>query len=345
MSFAVNSPSSITAVAPPGSGIVDVTVTTSKVMSATSAADRFTYLASDTQPTGTPVPPEEPKLPVLWAAGGEVGGPENDPFKEWNSYAGYGYANEGHQGINLATKMDAADGGQPPLQGQYLYRYELKWWEGNTALSKWGDRLEVMGERESYDPHPVMPANVAEQKEGTEMWIAFAYYLPVVPHNEVSWSENSYGSLPIWQMHGYGSAVPTFGAMVIGTRPSGYHEVGRTLVQAITGPGNIALWSDTAKAGTWYKFLYHYKLLASGGWVESWGNNGDGTGFSKYGKRTGYPTIDASFMHPDQGGPRNENSKGAVWSEPAITVRWYVDGFTLAATREEATAIAFGKPE
>jgi alpha-tubulin suppressor-like RCC1 family protein len=48
-SFTVNSETSITAVAPPGAGTVDVTVTTPGGKSATSAADRFTYGVSVTK--------------------------------------------------------------------------------------------------------------------------------------------------------------------------------------------------------------------------------------------------------------------------------------------------------
>jgi IPT/TIG domain-containing protein len=54
-SFKVNSDSSITAVAPKGSGTVDVTVTTPVTQTATSAADKFTYLAP---PTVTEVAPK-----------------------------------------------------------------------------------------------------------------------------------------------------------------------------------------------------------------------------------------------------------------------------------------------
>jgi hypothetical protein len=45
-SFSVNSESSITAVSPPGTGTVDVTVTTPGGTSATSSADQFTYVQS-----------------------------------------------------------------------------------------------------------------------------------------------------------------------------------------------------------------------------------------------------------------------------------------------------------
>jgi uncharacterized membrane protein len=54
-SFKVNSASSITAVAPKGSGTVDVTVTTPVSTSATSAADRFTF---QPPPTVTEVAPK-----------------------------------------------------------------------------------------------------------------------------------------------------------------------------------------------------------------------------------------------------------------------------------------------
>jgi alpha-tubulin suppressor-like RCC1 family protein len=53
-SYEVNSDTSITAVSPPGSGTVDVTVTTPGGTSATSEADRYTYVA----PTVTGVSPE-----------------------------------------------------------------------------------------------------------------------------------------------------------------------------------------------------------------------------------------------------------------------------------------------
>jgi hypothetical protein len=58
-SFKVNSATSITAVSPAGTGTVDVTVTTPEGTSATSSADKFTYLAPPTvtklKPTSGPV--------------------------------------------------------------------------------------------------------------------------------------------------------------------------------------------------------------------------------------------------------------------------------------------------
>ena len=42
--FTVNSDVQITAISPPGAGVVDVTVTTSGGMSPVTAADRFTYV-------------------------------------------------------------------------------------------------------------------------------------------------------------------------------------------------------------------------------------------------------------------------------------------------------------
>ena len=58
-SFTVNSESSITAVSPVGTGTVDVTVTTPEGTSATSSADRFSFLAPPTvtklKPTTGPV--------------------------------------------------------------------------------------------------------------------------------------------------------------------------------------------------------------------------------------------------------------------------------------------------
>lgn len=56
-SFAINSKSSITAVAPAGTGTVDVTVTTPEGTSPTSSADRFSYVASP--PTVEKVSPTE----------------------------------------------------------------------------------------------------------------------------------------------------------------------------------------------------------------------------------------------------------------------------------------------
>jgi IPT/TIG domain len=63
-SFTVNSDSSITAVAPSGSGTVDVTVTTPVTRTATTPADRFTYA---TRPSVTAISPK---------AGPEAGGTE-----------------------------------------------------------------------------------------------------------------------------------------------------------------------------------------------------------------------------------------------------------------------------
>src|SRR5205814_402873 len=63
-SFKVNSPASITATAPAGSGMVDVTVTTSAGTTATGSADQFTYIA-EPKPTVTKVKPPKGR-----AAGG-----------------------------------------------------------------------------------------------------------------------------------------------------------------------------------------------------------------------------------------------------------------------------------
>jgi subtilisin family serine protease len=59
--FTVNSPTSITATAPPGSGTVEVTVTTPAGSSAATQADRFTY-SSESSPSEPPSepPPSEP---------------------------------------------------------------------------------------------------------------------------------------------------------------------------------------------------------------------------------------------------------------------------------------------
>ena len=56
-SFTVNSDSQITAVSPPGSGTVDVTVTGPAGTSATSPADRFSYIPPAVAPTVTNGPP------------------------------------------------------------------------------------------------------------------------------------------------------------------------------------------------------------------------------------------------------------------------------------------------
>jgi hypothetical protein len=59
-SFTVDSPSSITATAPPGTGTVDVTVLSKAGTSAAVAGDRFSYVSPTPTPTPTPTPSPAP---------------------------------------------------------------------------------------------------------------------------------------------------------------------------------------------------------------------------------------------------------------------------------------------
>jgi hypothetical protein len=68
-SFTVNSATSVTAISPPGTGTVDVTATTPNRTSATTAADRFTYLTANTTVTSTSSQrPSEVGQPVTFTA-------------------------------------------------------------------------------------------------------------------------------------------------------------------------------------------------------------------------------------------------------------------------------------
>lgn len=296
-------------------------------------------------PLAPPPPPPPPPPGVLWKADGETAGPTNNPFLEWTAYSGPGGSATAHPGINLVQAMDEAHGAHPPLQGKYMYRHELTWWENDPAISLYGDRLELGNEAfgsGSSNPQG-WPPGVSEWKEGTELWVAFGYYIPKlsVPHYEVKWSGNYYGALPICQFHGAASAPPTFGAMIQGTRERRKNEgpIITPTIKAITS-GNEPLWEEELRPDNWYKFLYHFKISATDGLVESWGDNGDGSGFSKYGKRE-LQTLDAEFMFPCQGGPRNEMLEKTGTEVPPVVISYH-DCWTFATTREAAEAGAFG---
>jgi hypothetical protein len=68
-SYTVNSPTSITAVSPPGTGTVDVTVVNNVQTSTVSAADRFTYQSATTQTTlASSQNPSQFRQPVTFTA-------------------------------------------------------------------------------------------------------------------------------------------------------------------------------------------------------------------------------------------------------------------------------------
>src|SRR5205807_2228993 len=100
---------------------------------------------------------------------------------------------------------------------------------------------------------------------------------------------------------------------------------------------------------------------------ENWIDNGDGTGFSKFGKQTYTTLTSTEFMFVCVGGFRNENTLPSGWAsrtdEPGAAgfeatygkaareaaeaevppdIILYYDGWTFADNRESATVNAFG---
>lgn len=274
-----------------------------------------------------PVEEEKPVEGIVWKADGEAGGPTNNPFKEWAAYSGAEF-NSGnkHSRIQLLPESE----GVKPEQGKYLYRYELK--PGRNAFDN--ERLEMLNEQQSYDPQEV-PLSKLQYHEGDDVWIAFAVRFPFIVNNEVSWSENTHGVVPIWQFHGQGGAVPSVGAGVVGTRPGFTPEI-----KSATFPGWNTFWSEKLKLNVWYKEVYHIHISKSSslGLVEFWVDNENGEGLIKKASLH-YATLDSSFMFAAQGGPRNEN--GPQQPEPPEQTEFF-DGWTFGSNKEAVVSNAFG---
>lgn len=312
--------------------------------------------------TGTwTVPPHKegggPPVGVLWAADGEKAGPTNNPFLEWHSFSGPGMdTGTGQGGVSLVT---VGDKGELPLQGNYMYRFQLDWWNNEASISKYGDRMELL----NYDVGGIggssnpanFPAGEAQWGNGVEQWIAFGFYVPEFQlvaggkagQYEVGWSEDPEGQYPVCQFHPKGNPSPPWFVRIRGLRGS---QGGFTPHMTSETEGGFDLWQESPsfKLKTWYKFVFNFKI-ATAGFVKLWCDRGDGAGMVKRGEHN-FATWNAGWpwLSPCMGSHRNETT---VWTPGKPdqflvppTLVWYMDGWTFGETKAAVTQNAFGTP-
>ena len=115
--FTVVSATSITAASPPGSGTFDVTVTTAEGTSATSPADRFTYVASAPTLTLTSTPAATAQVGLAYSQSNVAGG-GTSPYS-YSLYAGT---------LPAGTALNASTGtvsGTPSTAGAFNYAIQV----------------------------------------------------------------------------------------------------------------------------------------------------------------------------------------------------------------------------
>ena len=316
------------------------------------------------------------KVPgLIWAPNGGLAGPANNPFLEWGAYSGAEW-NTGnkHPRIRLVT---ATDQGVKPAQGKYMYRHELK-----PGVNRYdNERLELSNDKEVQEGTPgYFPAGAGEWKEGTDVWVAFAFYYPSLymmgtagSIHEAAWNENWFGAIPICQFHGRYAAVPTFSISIDETKQylmggeSGdwYWGTNGTAVPRLgVQTSTTSLLKEPLKPDTWYKFLVHYVVSADAGKgeVQFWMDTG--SGMTEHGGVQKLATLNnGSWMYPAMGGPRCEESKAScitaaltgmaeagqvgyltkaqLEAEEPPTVVVYHNAWTIAATKAAALYYAF----
>jgi hypothetical protein len=271
-------------------------------------------------------PPKEEEKPktgaVTWKADAEAGGPTNDPFKEWIGYSGaeYNLGNK-HPRIELVKETE----GVKAPQGSYMYRFDLK-----PGRNYWdNERLEMLQEAMPYDAASSIPTAKVQYREGADFWLAFQTYAPMVGTPEVPDCEICHPN--VWQFHGKGSAVPTTGSGIKGTKKG---ETPRIFAWV----GGSSNWEEPLKLKQWYRFVYHIHVSSSSstGRVEVF--EGDEGQALAQRLNVPYATRDAEWMFSCMGGPRNERT---LSDSPPEQI-FYTDGWTEGTSREAVTLNAFG---
>jgi hypothetical protein len=273
-------------------------------------------------------PKEEPKTgAVTLRADGEKGGPTNDPLGtgEMMGYSGAeSTTGNKHPRIELVKETE----GVKAPQGSYMYRFDLK-----PGRSYWdNERLELLNEQMPYDPvSPITPSKV-QYGEGRDLWLAFQAYVPMVGTPEVPDCEICHPN--IWQFHGKGSAVPTTGAGIKGTK------AGET-PRIFSWVGGSHSWEEPLRLKQWYRFVYHIHVSSSSstGRVEVW-EAAEGQPLALR-QNVAYATRDAEWMFSCMGGPRNEKT---LADSPPEQI-WEMDGWTEGTSREAVTLNAFGSSQ
>jgi hypothetical protein len=262
---------------------------------------------------------------VLWK-----GDAEQAPSLQWAESSANGAAC-GVVPPNMNTVAIQRVGSPYPVaQGKYSYRFEVS--NGDDC---WGSRAEL-GEN-----NPTSPSMLnREFYPGQDRWISFQAYFPDNYQMGDQLGESS-GLLQIKQNGAYGPP-----ALGIG---NGYGDICMFIdslwyqhYDPHCGDGYYALGQPAFD--TWIRLTLHvFFSTTNQGFVEVWGNLGDGKGYRLLLSRIYAPTMKTD---PTTGQPIPSGARIGIYRSDAITGTedLYVDGFTVSTDEASANANAFAPP-
>jgi hypothetical protein len=239
---------------------------------------------------------------VLWTANAE-----RQWIQEWANYSC-----ESGDRVQEVTS--------PVAQGKQAYKIEVR--DGDDS---YGERCELGQANPTRAGFPLF-------QEGDERWISYQVMLP----------DDLNVNLPQWTVIMQLKQLGGLGTPAVAMDIENGHFILQNSDTNHESSGCNWWWEGPAYKNRWLKFTYHIKFSPDDnvGWIELYGDQGDGLGMHELMPRT--------FMHTMKvdadGKTVPSQSRIGLYRDPAIqgTSHIYYDGYTVGTDRQSVEANAFG---